>query len=239
MQSYSNAIEKGKSTDELTDIQKKGQQILPSWQELIDVIDEEVYRYNHFHQHSQIKSTPIKKRTELIEKLRSMGEDVSPLSEIEARDMFRPRFIRRVQRGRVDYAAKSYGDERLEYFDGQDVFVDIDIHDPSTVVVRQMSGQYICDARALTGKLVMPSLKATLKRLVPNVKQVLNAVLKIRLTVLRRKIAHLLNMIAVNSLLNLQQLKPITKKLNQMMILSFLSINLRVEKLFNRLLNLN
>lgn len=147
VQSYSNAIEKGKSTDELTDIQKKGQQMLPSWQELIDVIDEEVYRYNHFHQHSQIKSTPIKKRTELIEKLRSMGEDVSPLSEIEARDMFLPRFIRRVQRGRVDYAAKSYGDERLEYFDGQDVFVDIDIHDPSTVVVRQMSGQYICDAR--------------------------------------------------------------------------------------------
>ena len=146
VQSYSNALEKGKSTDELTDIQKKGQQMLPSWQELLDAIDEEVYRYNHFHQHSQIKSTPIKKRTELIEQLKSIGEDISPLSEIEARDMFRPRFVRRVQRGRIDYATKSYGNERLEYLDGQDVQIDIDIHDPSMIVVRDMNGQYICDA---------------------------------------------------------------------------------------------
>lgn len=146
VQSYANAVEKGKTANELTDIQKRGEQLLPSWQELLTVIEEEVYRYNHFHHHSTIKSTPAKKRAELIEQLAAIGETISPVSEIEARDMFRPRFIRRVRRGRIEFSNKSYGHEALEYLDGQDVFVDIDIHEPSSVIVRTMEDVFVCDA---------------------------------------------------------------------------------------------
>lgn len=147
VKSGSDALIKGKAHDELTPLQKKGQKILPSWEELLVAIDEEVYHYNHFHVHGAIKMTPAKKREQLIGKMDKDGLAIVPLDKTEARDLFRPSFVRRVQRGRVYYKDVGYGDEVLEFWDGKDVQIGIDIHDPSSVIVRDMDGLYLCEAR--------------------------------------------------------------------------------------------
>lgn len=145
--SYSKAKAKGKADDELSAIQKRGKKILPSWSELLAVIAEEVERYNNFHHHSVIKKTPAVKRAELIAKMQSQNEDIVPLSDIEARDLYRPAFSRTVERGRIRYLNQSYGSEALEFLDGQTVVIYVDIHDASSVIVRDIDGKYICDAK--------------------------------------------------------------------------------------------
>lgn len=145
--SYSSAIAKGKTEDELTAIQQKGNKILPTWRQLLDAIDEEVHRYNHFHVHRQIGTTPAKKRDELIEQMATQDEKIVPLSELEARELFRPTFARVVERGRVRYENGFYGDEALEFYDGQTVLVGVDIHDASTVLVKTEDDKFICVAQ--------------------------------------------------------------------------------------------
>lgn len=147
VKSGSDALVKGKPTSDLTPIQRKGQKLLPAWEELMAVIEEEVYRYNHFHVHRAIKTTPAKKREALITQMKAQGLSVDPLGELEARDMFRPTFVRKVQRGRVYYKDAGYGDELLEFYDGMDVMIGIDIHDPSSVLVRDMNEVFICHAK--------------------------------------------------------------------------------------------
>lgn len=145
--SYSSAIAKGKTDDELTAIQQKGNKLLPTWRQLLDAIDEEVYRYNHFHIHRQIGMTPAKKRDELIKQMATQNEKIVPLSELEARELFYPTFARVVERGRVRYENGFYGDETLEFYDGQTVQVSVDIHDASTVLVKDQNGVFICTAQ--------------------------------------------------------------------------------------------
>mgnify|MGYP001756679205 FL=1 len=145
--SYSSAIAKGKADDELTPIQQKGNKLLPTWRQLLDAIDEEVHRYNQFHIHSQIGTTPAKKRDELIKQMASKDEKIVPLSELEARELFRPTFARVVERGRVRYENGFYGDEALEFYDGQTVLVGVDIHDASTVLVKTEDDKFICVAQ--------------------------------------------------------------------------------------------
>lgn len=147
VKSGSDALVQGKPTGDLTPIQRKGQKLLPTWEELMAVIEEEVYRYNHFHVHRAIKTTPAKKREALITQMKAQGLSIDPLGELEARDLFRPTFVRKVQRGRVYYKDAGYGDESLEFYDGMDVMIGIDIHDPSSVIVRDMNGLYLCEAK--------------------------------------------------------------------------------------------
>ena len=147
VKSGSDALVAGKDPQALTALQKKGQKMLPTWQEVLDVIAEEVYRYNYHHVHRSIKTTPAKMREALIAKMTDDGMAITPLSEMEARDMFRPTFTRRVQRGRVYYKDMGYGDEALEALDGSDVLVGIDIHSPQSVQVRDMDGVFICEAQ--------------------------------------------------------------------------------------------
>ncbi len=145
--SFSRAKEKGKADNELSAIQKRGKKILPGWNELMAVAHEEVERYNNFHYHNAIKATPAACRDELIAQMQSQNEDIVPLSDIEARDLYRPAFNRTVERGRIRYLNQSYGSEALEFFDGQTVVIYVDIHDASSVIVRDGDGKYICDAK--------------------------------------------------------------------------------------------
>lgn len=145
VRSYSRAIAQQK--DELTPLQQKGEKILPTWHALLAVIAEEVERYNTSHEHSGIGyRTPMQMREKMLKELEQQGGELVPLSELEARDIFRPAVMRKVHRALVDYENGEYYHRDLEPLHGQMVLVLIDIYDPSKVIVREQSGRFICEA---------------------------------------------------------------------------------------------
>ncbi|OOH92172.1 hypothetical protein BMT54_01210 [Pasteurellaceae bacterium 15-036681] len=64
----------------------------------------------------------------------------------EAQLLFRPEVERVAQRGEVFFDNKIYFHIELADFNGEKVRVCYDLHDPSTVIVKQMSGEVICEA---------------------------------------------------------------------------------------------
>lgn len=88
-----NSLANAKGT-ELTPLQKRARGKLPSWQQLLDMVEVCVDWYNNEHIHSEIKTTPAKKYQQMLHE-----EDVVRLTDVELRDMTRPEFIRKPQRG--------------------------------------------------------------------------------------------------------------------------------------------
>lgn len=68
------------------------------------------------------------------------------ITEEESKMLFRPEVVRVVQRGEVHFDNKIYFHIDLADFDGKEVRVCYDIHDPQTVLVKQRSGEIICQA---------------------------------------------------------------------------------------------
>lgn len=68
------------------------------------------------------------------------------ITEEESKMLFRPEVVRVVQRGEVHFDNKIYFHIDLADFDGKEVRVCYDIHDPQTVLVKQQSGEIICQA---------------------------------------------------------------------------------------------
>lgn len=68
------------------------------------------------------------------------------ITEEESKMLFRPEVVRVVQRGEVHFDNKIYFHLDLADFDGKEVRVCYDIHDPQTVLVKQQSGEIICQA---------------------------------------------------------------------------------------------
>ena len=145
MGSLSGAIANGTPSDEMTPKQKKAEKILPSWHELMAEIKSQVDDYNFNRIHSVIGTTPAKKREQLLMKMDE--DDFIPLSAEAARDLFRPSFVRVVERGQVRWDNDFYADPELEFHAGEKVVVFIDQHDPSSVIVRDMDGRWICEAK--------------------------------------------------------------------------------------------
>lgn len=141
--SLAKAESEGKS---LTPLQKKAQGKLPSWRQFIEVVDQAVSYYNNEWEHSELGTTPAAYRAALLETMAKDGEFVVPLTEVEARDMFRPHFVRKVQRAWLSVLNNNYWHKALEALDGVEVVAYVDIHDPSSVIVRHHDGRYICDA---------------------------------------------------------------------------------------------
>lgn len=145
MGALTDAVAKHKSSDELTPKQKRAERMLPSWHELMAEIKAQVEDYNFNRIHSVIGTTPAKKREQLLMK---MDEgDFIPLSAEAARDLFRPSFERIVDRGQVRWDNDFYADPELEFHAGKKVMVFIDQHDPSSVIVRDLDGRWICEAK--------------------------------------------------------------------------------------------
>lgn len=145
MGALTDAVAKHKSSDELTPKQKRAERMLPSWHELMAEIKAQVEDYNFNRIHSVIGTTPAKKREQLLMK---MDEgDFIPLSAEAARDLFRPSFERTVDRGQVRWDNDFYADPELEFHAGKKVMVFIDQHDPSSVIVRDLDGRWICEAK--------------------------------------------------------------------------------------------
>ncbi|AUI65176.1 MULTISPECIES: Mu transposase C-terminal domain-containing protein [Glaesserella] len=68
------------------------------------------------------------------------------ITEEESKLLFRPEVERTVARGEINFDNKIYFHLDLADFDGKKVRVCYDIHDPQTVLVKQMSGEIICQA---------------------------------------------------------------------------------------------
>lgn len=126
---------------ELTPLQKRAQGKLPSWQQLIDVIQSVIDWYNNEHIHSEIRTTPAHKYQQMLH-----AEDVVLLTEIELRDMSRPEFIRKPERGWISWNNNSYFSLKLLDFDREEVVIGIDIHNAESVLVRTKDGRFICEA---------------------------------------------------------------------------------------------
>lgn len=118
---------------------------LPDWNQLLDVVEAAVHWYNTEHQHSGIGNvTPLQMRQHIMKQMDA--EDIIPLTEVEARDMFRPAVTRVVQRAWLTVYNNEYWHKSLEVWDGKAVVAYLDQHDASSVIVRDEDGGYICDA---------------------------------------------------------------------------------------------
>lgn len=147
--SIQSAVKAQDNGRELTSAQLKSLKRLPSWQQLLDVVEEEVEKYNSRHQHSELPKrngrhmTPAEYRREV---LASEGDEIEYLTEIELRELFMPEVIRKAQRGWIELMNNQYFSESLITVDGEEVRVAFDIHDPQEVIIRRMDGTYVCSA---------------------------------------------------------------------------------------------
>lgn len=128
--------------------QKAAMAKLPSWQQLIDAIENEIEAYNTAHRHSELPRREDGKHYTAMEyrQLLLTREDIDRLSDIELRDMFRPQVRRTAQRGWLSIFNNQYFAEHLIQVDGEEVLVEFDIHDASSVTVRRLDGSFICTA---------------------------------------------------------------------------------------------
>ena len=118
---------------------------LPSWKQLLDVTEAVISWYNNEHKHTALGNvTPAAMRQHIFNQMDA--EDIIPLTEVEARDMFRPAVSRKVQRAWVTVYNNEYWHQALEDWDGKEVDIFIDQHDAATVIIRDKDGSYICDA---------------------------------------------------------------------------------------------
>lgn len=141
-----NALDKNK---ELNPVQRNALAKLPSWQQLLDVIEEEVEKYNNTHRHSELPKvdgrhmTPMEaRRAALAEE----GDEIEYLSAIELREAFMPEMTRTANRGWLQIFNNDYYSEALLSVDTEEIRVAYDIHDATRVVVRRMDGSFVCEA---------------------------------------------------------------------------------------------
>ncbi|STU35513.1 Mu transposase, C-terminal [Klebsiella pneumoniae] len=146
-QSAINAVRQGR---ELTNKQAAALRMIPTWQQLLDVIEEEVNWYNTRHHHSSLPKapdgkhyTPAAYRRHLLEVEETV---IAYPSAVELRDMFRPQQKRTVSRCEVQIFSNLYFSMELLNHHGEEVIVSYDIHDPQTVIIRSLDGTFICDA---------------------------------------------------------------------------------------------
>lgn len=146
IQSAVKAQENGR---ELTPVQRTALGKLPSWQQLLDAIAEEVDVYNNTHEHSELPRrngkhlTPAAYRRAVLE---LEGDETEYLTDVELREAFMPEMRRTAQRGWLRLFNNDYFSEELIQVDGEEVRVAFDIHDPESVIVRRVDGSYVCTA---------------------------------------------------------------------------------------------
>ncbi|MGY4673925.1 Mu transposase C-terminal domain-containing protein [Ursidibacter arcticus] len=135
------SLANAKKGKELTALQQKARRELPEWDELKMVIAGVIEWYNEKHIHREIRCQPAVKYRRVTDPAMVVW-----LSEMELRDIARPEFIRITQRGLVEWRNHQYFHLDLLNFQGQEVVIGIDIHDPMWVQVRTKDGAFICNA---------------------------------------------------------------------------------------------
>ncbi|TDF40543.1 Mu transposase C-terminal domain-containing protein [Histophilus somni] len=143
--SLEKALRKGTALEDLTPKQRGAMGKLPSWNQFLDAVQAGIDWYNNEHKHSEIGNvTPAAKRRELMAKTNE--ENLVYLTQVEARDLFRPAVERTPERGWVRLFNNFYFSAKLLEVDREKVQVAFDIHDPSRVIIRRLDGVFVCYA---------------------------------------------------------------------------------------------
>lgn len=142
--SHNRAIIKGKSENEMTELQAQGGKLLPTWQELYDTVARAIDWYNNEHTHSSIGMTPAQKRAELYE--RHQTTPVYP-SEFELLEMYKVGYKRKVVQCVIEHLTGKFFCHELINYHQQEVMVYVDQHDLSYLVVRDFDGKYLGTAK--------------------------------------------------------------------------------------------
>jgi putative transposase len=143
------AVKAQENQKALNSVQQTALTKLPSWQQLLDAIEEEVERYNTEHEHSELPKHNGRHMTAAVYRkmvLETEGDEIEYLTQIELREMFMPEVTRIAQRGWVEFNNNQYFSETLIQVDGENVRVAYDIHDAGEVIIRKMDGRYVCTA---------------------------------------------------------------------------------------------
>ena len=134
---------------ELTDEQKRYKAKLPSWKQFIADVTGCINSYNN-RPHSSLPKkddgehyTPAEYRAMRIEQ---DAVEITRLADAELENMFMPEEIRKANRGEVRIWNNRYFHLDLTNHHQQDVRIAYDWDDPSHVIVREMSGKFICKA---------------------------------------------------------------------------------------------
>ncbi|ELB4164514.1 transposase [Salmonella enterica] len=140
------ATHKGKG---LTKRQAEAVGKIPTWEQLLTAIEQEVARYNN-RPHSSLPRrengehySPAAYRRMLI---KEQNAEIDYLSPDELHEMFRPEIVRTTSLGEVRLFNNIYFAHELAAESGNEVRVSYDIHDANSVIVRRMDGSFICDA---------------------------------------------------------------------------------------------
>lgn len=129
--------------------QRRAIEAVPEWDVVLEIIQEEIDRYNNSHEHSELPKyngkhlTPARYREAV---LATEGDDIEYLTELELREMFMPEEERIVERGWVLLSNNRYFSVGLADFDGVKVRVAYDPRNAEEVIVRRMDGVFICKA---------------------------------------------------------------------------------------------
>jgi len=136
------------------DLKISGQsKLLPLWSDFALEIDAEMERYNNRPHDSLpkiIDPASGKRRhmtpNEVWQQAIDDGWQADPISQDDARSLFRPAIQRKTNRSLVSWIGNEYYHEALEALHGEDVVVSYDIHDAQTVDVSLLDGRFICTA---------------------------------------------------------------------------------------------
>ncbi|MCX8962169.1 transposase [Erwinia psidii] len=146
VESAENAQNQGK---ELNIRQRRAHEQVPEWDVVLEIIQEEIDRYNNSHEHSELPKyngrhlSPARYREAV---LATEGDDIEYLTGIELREMFMPEETRIVDRGWVRLSNNHYFSNELADFDGAEIRVAYDPRNAEEVIIRRMDGSYICKA---------------------------------------------------------------------------------------------
>ncbi|EFP4583484.1 DDE-type integrase/transposase/recombinase [Salmonella enterica] len=161
------AMHKGK---DLTKRQAGAIGKIPTWEQLLEAIGQEVARYNN-RPHSSLPRrdngehySPAAYRKMLI---REQNAEIDYMTHEELHEMFRPEVVRKTFRGEVRLFNNVYFSHELAAESGNEVRVNYDIHDANSVIIRRMDGSFICDA-IWNGNRVDAIPKAAVQRATEN-----------------------------------------------------------------------
>ncbi|MBF0424794.1 MAG: transposase [Magnetococcales bacterium] len=133
---------------------KEGSVLLPTWQELITLIQEAMLAYNSGHEHRALPriADPVTGRkrhmtpNEMWEREIAEGWRPLLLDDEQLIHEFHPERICRVRRGEVTFWKMTYFSKDLTEFHQRDVRVRYDIRDGSKVWIYSMDGRFIVTA---------------------------------------------------------------------------------------------
>ena len=124
---------------------------LPSWEQFINAVDAMVADYNGTHRHRSLPKgedgkhmTPAQAWAAKLD----VALQHRP-GDLELRALFMPSALRVAQRGQVTLFNQQYQAPELMaiHVDGHRVSVRYDIHDPSTVQIYTLDGEFVCEAK--------------------------------------------------------------------------------------------